>query len=125
MDARDGVTRQRCKRYGQHLPKRSATASALPALRPLAPSRHPLCRGRFRPLRSAERRVAFTLALREVQAESSRGPKASKLRTIKRYLECFGLTRVVYSQSGTRLGGGTQMDTRTNHDTSLTHRFHG
>ena len=32
----------------------------------------------------------MALAVREIQAESSRGPAASKLRTIERFLKCFG-----------------------------------
>ena len=45
----------------------------------------------------------MALAIREIQADSSRGPAASKLRTIERFLRCFNLglvpftVRVVYA----------------------------
>ena len=76
---------------------RRAAATAFPALRPLAPSRKALTRGRFQPLSRSERSRALALARREVLADSSRKPQASKLKTIRRFLACFDLQLVPFT----------------------------
>ena len=49
------------------------------------------------PLHAVERREALNWAIREIQADSARGPQASKLRTIHRFLACFNLRLVPFT----------------------------
>ena len=103
MGGSGGRGGKRGVQFFRRAPLRPQCLSAFPGLRPLAPARRPLSRGKFKPLNLAEQRTAMALAIREIQADSSRGPAASKLRTIERFLRCFNLglvpftVRVVYA----------------------------
>ena len=48
-------------------------------------------------LSASERKAALALARRETLAESSRGPQKSKLRTILKFLRCFGLDLIPFT----------------------------
>ena len=73
------------------------TTYAFPPLRRLAPARKAYTRGKFKMLSRSERREALAFARREVLAESSRGPAKSKLKTILKFLSCFGLRLVPFT----------------------------
>ena len=106
MDNRCQLTRARQpKRSVAPLFRRTAEAAqeqtrrltAFPALRPLAPERKALTRGKGKPLTAWERQAAMNLALREIHAKSSVGPRRSKLRTILKFLGCFQLPLIPFT----------------------------
>ena len=92
-----GRGNKRGTQFYRRTPLRPQPLTAFPGLRPLAPFRRPLTRGKFKPLSLSEQRAAMALAVREIQAESSRGPAASKLRTIERFLKCFNLSLIPFT----------------------------
>ena len=77
--------------------------TAFPPLRNLAPGRKQLARGSGEPLSAGERKAAMEDVCKDVHAASTVKPQESKLRTIRRFLACFGLplvpftTEVVYA----------------------------
>ena len=71
--------------------------TAFPPLRKLAPGRKALQRGSAKPLSTDEQLAAMEAVILDVYAASSRGPMESKLKTIRKFLACWGLPLVPYT----------------------------
>ena len=85
------------RRTAQVVQEHARTQTAFPAMRPLAPERKALTRGRGQPLAAWERQAALNLALREVYAKTSIGPRRSMLCTIMKFLRCLDVPLIPFT----------------------------
>ena len=71
--------------------------TAFPPLRKAAPGREALRRGVAAPLTADEQLPAMEAVIKDAYAATTTGPMASKLKTIHRFLACWGLQLTPYT----------------------------